>query len=79
MKGLFLDRDGTIIKDCEGALIESNIRFEDGLKDFIRFAIEKKFKIIIKQLAFNLKLKVGHKINLMSSAFDRAWMMVTSF
>lgn len=44
---LFLDRDGTIIKDCEGALIESNIRFEDGLKDFIRFAIEKKFKIIM--------------------------------
>ena len=27
-KGLFLDRDGTIINDCEGVLYEKDIKFE---------------------------------------------------
>ena len=43
---LFVDRDGTIIKDCEGALNKSNIELEQGLELFLKFAI-KKFRIII--------------------------------
>ena len=44
---LFVDRDGTIIKDCEGALNKSNIEFEHGLEIFLRFAIKKKFRIVM--------------------------------
>jgi len=46
-QALFLDRDGTIIKDCEGALTEDSIEFIYGLKDFLLAALEKKYKIIM--------------------------------
>ncbi|MDC1280859.1 HAD-IIIA family hydrolase [bacterium] len=46
-QALFLDRDGTIIKDCEGVLTEDSIEFEDGLKDFLMSALNSKFKIIM--------------------------------
>jgi D-glycero-D-manno-heptose 1,7-bisphosphate phosphatase len=44
---LFLDRDGTLIKDCNGILTESKIEFEDGLEDFINHALKTRFKIIM--------------------------------
>ena len=44
---LFLDRDGTLIKECNGLLNESQIEFEDGIKEFLSYAINKKFKIIM--------------------------------
>ena len=44
---LFLDRDGTIIEDCEGALSLDKIKFEEHLFDFISYVIKKKFKIIM--------------------------------
>ena len=44
---LFLDRDGTIIEDCEGALSLDKIKFEEHLFDFISYAIKRKFKIVM--------------------------------
>lgn len=44
---LFLDRDGTIINDCEGVLHEKNILFEEGLKDFLEIALKKNYFIIM--------------------------------
>ena len=44
---LFLDRDGTLIKECNGLVNESQIEFEDGIKEFLYYAINKKFKIIM--------------------------------
>ena len=44
---LFLDRDGTLIKECNGLINESQIEFEDGLKEFLSHAINKKIKIIM--------------------------------
>ena len=44
---LFLDRDGTLVKECNGLLNESQIEFEDGIKEFLSYAINKKFKIIM--------------------------------
>ena len=46
-RALFLDRDGTIIKDCEGVLYKNNIQFEEGLNSFLQVAIQKKIKIIM--------------------------------
>lgn len=46
-RGLFLDRDGTLVKECNGLLNESQIEFEDGIKEFLSYAINKKFKIIM--------------------------------
>ncbi|MBA46095.1 MAG: hypothetical protein CMB31_05860 [Euryarchaeota archaeon] len=44
---LFLDRDGTLIKECNGLLHETQIEFEEGIKEFLSHAINKKFKIIM--------------------------------
>jgi histidinol phosphatase-like enzyme len=38
-KGLFLDRDGTIINDCESFLYKKDIKFEKGLKEFLQRAL----------------------------------------
>ena len=44
---LFLDRDGTLIKECDGLINETQIEFEEGIKDFLSHAIKKKYKIIM--------------------------------
>ena len=44
---LFLDRDGTIIEDCEGALSSDKIKFEKHFFDFIKYVIKKKYKIVM--------------------------------
>ena len=49
---LFLDRDGTLIKDCDGILTESKIEFEDGIEDFLIHALKTKFKIINQRFLF---------------------------
>ena len=38
---LFLDRDGTIIEDCEGTLSLDKIKFEEHLFDFISYVTKK--------------------------------------
>ena len=44
---LFLDRDGTIIEDCEGVLSLDKIKFEKHFFDFIKYVIKKKYKIVM--------------------------------
>ena len=46
-KGLFLDRDGTIINDCEGVLYEKDIKFEKGLNEFLKRALINKYYIVM--------------------------------
>ena len=46
-KALFLDRDGTIIKECEYLLSQKNIKIEKGLKELLLFSLKKNFKIIM--------------------------------
>ena len=41
---LFLDRDGTLIKECNGLLHETQIEFEEGIKEFLSHAINKKIQ-----------------------------------
>ena len=44
---LFLDRDGTVIEECEYLLSENNIKIEKGLKELLLYSLKKKFKIIM--------------------------------
>ena len=46
-KALFLDRDGTIIEDCNGVLNVDDIIFKMGLKEFLLKALERGFIIIM--------------------------------
>lgn len=46
-KALFLDRDGTIIEDCDGALKEENITFKRDLREFLLKALERRFIVIM--------------------------------
>lgn len=44
---IFLDRDGTIVKDTGGILYKKNIEFLFGLKEFLLNALKLKYKIIM--------------------------------